>query len=122
MDCGLAFPDDEMLGVDLVIPDFTYLERNREKIRGIFLTHGHEDHIGSLPYLLKRINVPVYGTQLTLGLLEGKLREHNILGACHLNVVKPKDVVKAGCMSVEFIHVNHSIPMPAPWPSTPPPG
>ena len=110
MDCGLAFPDDEMLGVDLVIPDFTYLERNREKIRGIFLTHGHEDHIGSLPYLLKRINVPVYGTQLTLGLLEGKLREHNILGACHLNVVKPKDVVKAGCMSVEFIHVNHSIP------------
>ena len=110
VDCGLAFPDDEMLGVDLVIPDFTYLERNREKIRGIFLTHGHEDHIGSLPYLLKRINVPVYGTQLTLGLLEGKLREHNILGACHLNVVKPKDVVKAGCMSVEFIHVNHSIP------------
>lgn len=110
VDCGLAFPDDEMLGVDLVIPDFTYLERNREKIRGVFLTHGHEDHIGSLPYLLKRINVPVYGTQLTLGLLEGKLREHNILNACHLNVVKPKDVVKAGCMSVEFIHVNHSIP------------
>ena len=110
VDCGLAFPDEEMLGVDLVIPDFTYLERNREKIRGVFLTHGHEDHIGSLPYLLKRINVPVYGTQLTLGLLEGKLREHNILGSCRLNVVKPKDVVKAGCMSVEFIHVNHSIP------------
>jgi len=110
VDCGLAFPDDELLGVDLVIPDFTYLERNRDKIRGVVLTHGHEDHIGSLPYLLKRINIPVYGTQLTLGLLAGKLREHGILESCHLNVVKPKDTVKMGCMAVEFIHVNHSIP------------
>lgn len=110
VDCGLAFPDDELLGVDLVIPDFSYLERNREKVRGVVLTHGHEDHIGSLPYLLKRINIPVYGTQLTLGLLAGKLREHGILESCHLNVVKPRDTVKMGCMSVEFIHVNHSIP------------
>ncbi len=110
VDCGLAFPDDELLGVDLVIPDFSYLERNRDKVRGVVLTHGHEDHIGSLPYLLKRLNVPVYGTQLTLGLLAGKLREHGILESCQLNVVKPKDTVKMGCMAVEFIHVNHSIP------------
>ncbi len=110
VDCGLAFPDDEMLGVDLVIPDFTYLERNREKIRGIFLTHGHEDHIGAVPYLLKKLNVPVYATRLTLGLLEGKLVEHGILSSTQLNVVKPKDIVKAGCMAVEFIRVNHSIP------------
>ena len=96
--------------MDLVIPDFSYLERNYDKIRGVVVTHGHEDHIGSLPYLLKRINVPVYGTQLTLGLLAGKLKEHGILEACHLNVVKPKDTVKMGCMAVEFIHVNHSIP------------
>ena len=110
VDCGLAFPDDDMLGVDLVIPDFTYLERNYDKIRGIFLTHGHEDHIGAMPYLLKKINVPVYATRLTLGLLEGKLQEHGILGACELNVVKPRDTIKAGCMAVEFICVNHSIP------------
>lgn len=110
VDCGLAFPDDDMLGVDLVIPDFTYLERNYDKIRGVFLTHGHEDHIGALAYLLKKINVPVYATRLTLGLLEGKLQEHGILAACQLNVVKPRDMVKAGCMTVEFICVNHSIP------------
>lgn len=110
VDCGLAFPDDELLGVDLVIPDFSYLERNRDKVRGVVLTHGHEDHIGSLPYLLKRLNVPVYGTQLTLGLLAGKLREHGILESCQLYVVKPRDTVKMGCMAVEFIHVNHSIP------------
>jgi len=110
IDCGLAFPDEDMLGVDLVIPDFTYLEKNRSRFRGIVLTHGHEDHIGSLPYLLKNINVPVYGTKLTLGLCEGKLREHGILSECKLNVVEPRDTVKLGCMSVEFIRVNHSIP------------
>ena len=110
IDCGLAFPDDDMLGVDLVIPDFTYLEKNKEKLRGIVLTHGHEDHIGALPYLLKKINVPVYGTRLTLGLVEGKLKEHGILSQCSLNVVTPRQNVKMGCMSVEFIRVNHSIP------------
>lgn len=110
IDCGLAFPDDDMPGVDLVIPDFSYLEKNKEKIRGIVLTHGHEDHIGSLPYLLKRISAPVYGTRLTLGLVEGKLREHGIFGQCSLNVVQPRDTVKLGCMSAEFIRVNHSIP------------
>lgn len=110
IDCGLAFPDEEMLGVDLVIPDFTYLEKNREKFRGIALTHGHEDHIGALAYLLKKINVPVYGTRLTLGLVEGKLREHGILSECKLHVVRPRDIIKMGCMGVEFISVNHSIP------------
>lgn len=109
-DCGLAFPDSEMLGVDIVIPDFTYLERNREKIRGVVLTHGHEDHIGGLVYLLKKINVPVYGTALTLGLVEGKLREHGLFGKVKLNVIKPKQTIKMGCMAVEFIGVNHSIP------------
>ncbi len=110
IDCGLAFPDEDMLGVDLVIPDFTYLEKNRDRFRGIILTHGHEDHIGALPYLLKKINVPVYGTRLTLGLVEGKLKEHGILEQCSLNVVTPRQFVKMGCMSVEFIRVNHSIP------------
>ena len=110
VDCGLAFPDEDMLGVDLVIPDFTYLEKNKDKIRGIVLTHGHEDHIGGLPYLLKKINVPVYGTRLTLGLVEGKLKEHGILSQCKLNVVNPRETVKLGCMAVEFIRVNHSIP------------
>ena len=110
VDCGLAFPDDDMLGVDIVIPDFAYLEQNRDKFKGIVLTHGHEDHIGGLPYLLKNINVPVYGTKLTLGLVEGKLKEAGLAGKCELNVVRAGDVVKFGCMSVEFINVNHSIP------------
>lgn len=110
IDCGMAFPDDEMLGIDSVIPDFTYLEANRNKLRGIVLTHGHEDHIGSLPYLLKKINVPVYGTRLTLGLVEGKLKEHGILSSCKLITVKPGNTVKLGCMAAEFIRVNHSIP------------
>lgn len=110
VDCGLAFPDNDMLGVDLVIPDFTYLERNKEKIRGLVITHGHEDHIGSIPYFLRKCNVPVYGTGLTIGLIEGKLREHGLLSSAKLNVVKPGDTVKLGCMTVEFIRVNHSIP------------
>lgn len=110
IDCGLAFPDAEMLGVDIVIPDFTYAEKNKDRIRGIVITHGHEDHIGALPYFLKKVNVPVYGTRLTLGLIEGKLAEHGLLGSVKLNVVTPRQTVKFGCMAVEFIRVNHSIP------------
>mgnify|MGYP001009399115 FL=1 len=110
IDCGLAFPDSDMLGVDIVIQDYTYLEQNRDKFRGVILTHGHEDHIGALPYLLKKFNVPIYGTRLTLGLVEGKLKEHGLLSSATLNVVKPRQHVKMGCMSVEFIRVNHSIP------------
>ena len=110
VDCGLAFPDEDLLGVDLVIPDFTYAERTAENIRGIFITHGHEDHIGALPYLLRTVNIPVYASRLTIGLIEGKLKEHGLLGKVQLNVVKPGDRIKAGCMEVEFIHVNHSIP------------
>ncbi len=110
VDCGLAFPDPEMFGVDLVIPDFTYVEENADKIRGILITHGHEDHIGGLAFLLKTVNIPVYSTRLTIGLIEGKLREHKILSKCKLNVIKPGDHVKLGCFDAEFIHVNHSIP------------
>ena len=110
IDCGLAFPDTEMLGVDIVIPDFTYVEQNQSKLRGVVITHGHEDHIGGLPYFLKKFNVPVYGTRLTLGLLEGKLKEHGLLGSVKLNTVTPRQTVKLGCMAVEFLRVNHSIP------------
>ena len=110
VDCGLAFPDSEMLGVDIVIPDFTYLEQNADKLRGIVITHGHEDHIGALSYLLKKVKAPVYATRLTIGLIEGKLSEFNLLKSAELNVVKPRQTVKMGCMAVEFIRVNHSIP------------
>ena len=110
VDCGLAFPEPDMLGVDLVIPDFTYVEQNINKIKGIFITHGHEDHIGGLAYLLQRVNIPVYGTKLTIGLIENKLSEHKILDIAKLNVIKPKDKIKLGCFEVEAIHVNHSIP------------
>lgn len=110
VDCGLAFPEADMLGVDLVIPDFSYLEENREKIRGVVITHGHEDHIGSLAYLLQKINVPVYGTRLTMGLVEAKLEEHQLLSGAKLNVIKPGDTVKLGKFDIEAIHVNHSIP------------
>lgn len=110
IDCGLAFPDQDMLGVDLVLPDFTYVERNADRIRGIVITHGHEDHIGGLPYLLKVLNVPVYGTKLTIGLIQGKLREHGLLNSASLNVIKPGDVITLGGFTVEAIHVNHSIP------------
>ena len=106
----MAFPDGEMLGVDMVIPDFTYIERNREKIKGIVLTHGHEDHIGALPYLMRKVNFPIYGTPLTLGLVESKLKEHALQSKAKLNNVKPGQRIKLGCMSIEFIHVNHSIP------------
>ncbi len=109
IDCGMTFPDDEMLGVDIVIPDFSYVERNADKVRGVLLTHGHEDHIGGIPYLLKKLNVPIYGTKLTLGLLESKLKEHN-LGKVKLNTVSPGQVVRLGGITAEFIRVNHSIP------------
>lgn len=110
VDCGLAFPDADLPGVDLVIPDFTYVEKNADKIKGIVITHGHEDHIGGLAFLLKRVKIPVYGTKLTIGLITGKLKEHGILRSCSLNVIEPGDVIKLGCFDVEFIHVNHSIP------------
>ncbi len=110
VDCGLAFPDPEMLGVDLVIPDFSYVERNKDKIKGIVITHGHEDHIGGLAYLLKVVNVPVYGTKLTIGLIQGKLKEHGLLNSVKLHEIAPGDVVQLGGFSVEAIHVNHSIP------------
>lgn len=110
VDCGLAFPDPEMLGVDLVIPDYTYVEKNKHKLRGIVLTHGHEDHIGGLPYFLKSIKAPIYGTKLTIGLVEGKLKEHGLLRDASLNVVTHRQIIKLGCMAVEFIRVNHSIP------------
>ncbi|MBR5453935.1 MAG: ribonuclease J, partial [Clostridia bacterium] len=109
IDCGLGFPDEDMLGIDLVIPDITYLEKNRDKIRGILLTHGHEDHIGALPYVLKTISPPVYGTRLTLGILENKLLEHTYEEKPMLNCVEAGDRIKLGCFEAEFIHVNHSI-------------
>ncbi|NLC67035.1 MAG: ribonuclease J [Clostridium sp.] len=109
VDCGLKFPDDDMFGIDVVIPDVSYLIKNKERIKGIFITHGHEDHIGALPYVLKEINVPVYGTKLTLGIIEIKLKEHKLLGKVTLNTVKPRDIIRLGSMSVEFIAVNHSI-------------
>lgn len=109
IDCGLKFPEDEMLGVDIVIPDVNFLLKNKEKVKGFFITHGHEDHIGALPYILKQINIPVYATRLTLGLIEIKLREHKLFDIVKLNTVKPRDVIKLKDMEVEFIKTNHSI-------------
>ncbi len=110
VDCGMSFPDEEMPGIDIVIPDFSYLVENKDRILGLFVTHGHEDHIGAIPYLLQKINLPIYATRLTLGLIEGKLREHKLLGGAKLNVTAPGETVALGRFSVEFIHVNHSIP------------
>jgi ribonuclease J len=110
VDGGLAFPEDDMLGIDLVIPDISYLVKNKEKVRGIILTHGHEDHIGAMPYILKDLNVPVYGTRLTLGLLKIKLDEHDMTSIVELNNVEPGETIELGAFKVEFIHTNHSIP------------
>ena len=110
LDCGLAFPDDEMLGIDLVIPDITYLEKNAARVRGIVLTHGHEDHIGAIPYVLRKLNVPVYGTRMTLGILRGKLDEAGLLGSAKLFQCAAGDIISLGCFKVEFIRSNHSIP------------
>lgn len=109
LDCGIAFPDDDMPGIDMVIPDMTYLEKNASKIRGVVLTHGHEDHIGGIPFLLKKLNVPIYGTRLTLGLVEVKLKEHNLLSKTKLVRVTAGETIKLGDIKVEFIHNNHSI-------------
>lgn len=110
VDCGLAFPGTELLGVDSVIPDFTYIAQNIDKVRGLIVTHGHEDHIGGIPYLLKKFNIPIYSTRLTIGLIKGKLKEHGLLNKAKLYEINPSDKVKLGKFSVEFIHVNHSIP------------
>ena len=109
IDCGVGFPDEDMYGVDLVIPDFSYLVANQKKIRGMFVTHGHEDHIGSIPYCMQQIHCPIHATALTCGLIKLKLEEHRIADKVKLITHKPGDVVKAGCFTVEFIHVNHSI-------------
>ncbi len=110
VDCGLAFPGAELPGVDLVIPDFTYIEDNISKIRGLIVTHGHEDHIGGIAYLLKKYNIPIYATKLTIGLIKGKLQEHNLLSGAKLVEVNPRDNITLGSFNIELIHVNHSIP------------
>lgn len=110
VDCGLAFPTAELPGVDLVIPDFTHVINNQERIRGVIVTHGHEDHIGGLAYLLKQVNIPVYATKLTIGLIKGKLEEHGLLNKVKLVEIKPRDNITLGSFNIELIHVNHSIP------------
>ena len=109
VDCGLSFPDDEMLGIDLVIPDVTYLKDNIEKVKGLVITHGHEDHIGAIPYVEKEINMPIYATKLTMGIIEGKLKEHNLMQNIKRKVVKHGQIINLGCLRVEFIKTNHSI-------------
>ena len=109
VDCGLAFPGDDMLGIDLVIPDVSYLKQNIDKVKGFVITHGHEDHIGALPYILQQVNVPIYGTKLTIALIEHKLKEHNLLKTTKRKVMKHGQSVNLGCFRVEFIKTNHSI-------------
>ena len=109
VDCGMTFPDSEMYGIDVVIPDVTYLVNNKDRIKGFFITHGHEDHIGAIPYILKQINAPIYATNLTIGLIQNKLEEHKMLDIVELNVVKPGDTIALEKLKVEFIRVNHSI-------------
>lgn len=110
VDCGLEFPEDNMLGVDLVIPDVTYLERNKDKIKGLVITHGHEDHIGSIPYVLKQVDMPIYATKLTVGLIKNKLEEHKLLRKTKLKVVEQGQTINFGKIKVEFIRSSHSIP------------
>ncbi len=110
LDCGMAFPDGEMLGVDLVIPDFSYIEQNKDRIKGLIVTHGHEDHIGAIPYLLKKVNIPIYATPLTIGLIGSKLKEHKLFNGAKLNTVSFGQTIHVGCMGVEYVYVNHSIP------------
>ena len=109
VDCGMAFPEEDMLGIDLIIPDVSYLKQNINKVKGFFITHGHEDHIGALPYILREMNLPVYATRLTIALIENKLREAGILESAKLNIVSYGDVIKAGDFQMEFIKTNHSI-------------
>ena len=109
VDCGLAFPDEEMLGIDLVIPDFTYLKENASKVKGLVITHGHEDHIGAIPYLLKELNIPIYATKLTMGLIENKLKEHGLMNTTRRKVIKHGQSINLGCFRIEFIKTNHSI-------------
>ena len=109
VDCGLSFPEDDMLGIDLVIPDITYLKENIDKVKGFFITHGHEDHIGAIPYVLKEINVPIYATKLTIGIIDRKLEEHGMLKTVKRKVVKYGQHINLGCFRVEFIKTNHSI-------------
>ena len=110
VDCGLVFPDSEMFGVDMVIPDFTFVVQNKDKIKGLLITHGHEDHIGSIPYLLQKFSLPVYGTRLTCGLIKNKLEEFGLAGKTKFVEIVPRQKIKLGCFTVEPIHVNHSIP------------
>ncbi|WP_294499926.1 ribonuclease J [uncultured Gemmiger sp.] len=110
VDCGSVFPDNDMFGIDLVIPDFTYVLENKDRIKGLFITHGHEDHIGSLPYLLRQFNVPIYATKLTIGLMRNKLEEHGLAATAKFNEIRPRQKIRLGCFTVEPIHVNHSIP------------
>ena len=115
VDCGLSFPADDMLGIDLVIPDVTYLENNIDKVKGFVITHGHEDHIGALPYVLKKVNVPVYATKLTMGIIEHKLKEHNLLKSTRRKVIKHGQSINLGCFRIEFIKTNHSMRMQQLW-------
>lgn len=109
VDCGLSFPENDMLGIDLVIPDVSYLKENIDKVKGFVITHGHEDHIGALPYVLKEVNVPIYATKLTVGLIDNKLKEHNLLRTTKRKVIKHGQSINLGCFRIEFIKTNHSI-------------
>src|SRR5947208_7430483 len=109
VDAGIMFPDEELLGVDIIVPDITYLLENKSEVKGIFLTHGHEDHIGALPFILPYLNVPVYGSSFTMALVKNKLEQHGLTGQAQLHTIKAKEQIRAGCFTVQFFHVTHSI-------------